>query len=282
MRDDHERRFMDALQHEFFQRGSSRILTQNRENIGRYAHAIRSQSMQMLRDHFNEILDTYNTYHQTSFEPTHFMGLDKAAVVMHMLKSNNPDFVREMMQQLVTIDVATVDSVGLNRLRDNELRQYERSLSQMDVNEQAKLWMKCEDRLKIKMTNHPMLKDSASFSKIVGQLLQKMGDYPLRSPRLFPSKELGVVKSFIHDLRVLISELNDGVPAQQQRQKFLEQVLSFQTSLEKLHANAGLDFVKTALQETFYSSSAQNFRDKLSTERIDGEAIQQETKWTPS
>jgi hypothetical protein len=282
MRDDDEHRFMEALQREFCQRGTSKIITQNRENIGRYAHAIRSQSMQMLRDHFNEILDTFNAYHQTHFEPTRFMGIDKAAVVMHMLKSNNLDFVREMMQQLVTIDVATVDNAGLNRLRDNELRQYERSLSQMDVHEQSKLWMTCEDRLKIKMINHPMLKDSGSFSKIVGQLLQKMEDYPLRSTLLFPSKELGVVKSFIQDLRILTSELADGAPVQQQRQKFIEQVSSFQTSLEKSQANAGLHFVKTALQETFYTSSAQNYRDKLSTERIDGEDVHQETKWTPS
>ncbi len=95
----------------------------------------------------------YNQYHDTLLTPNQFAHIDKKIAIIEMLRSENIDFLREMLPHMLNQDFSKMEPQQLKHHRDMNLKDYERVVGYQSSDEKRRINVQdnrnqCENILK--------------------------------------------------------------------------------------------------------------------------------------
>lgn len=203
---------LSVFQDELYMALSRDIIEHNKEKVGRYFHAIQSQTMRLLIEDFSEILDWYNRYHGTILDQIQFADINPIVVIMSMLRSDNIRFLKYLLPKMVNTDIVHLSDSEIFKLRDIELLNFENNMPEISPGKKKKLEKKWHDILyddHIKQIEIKTLIEQPedAIKKLIGTMAKSFTDNKDIHKReyisIFAGKHNTRINRFISDLTAL-------------------------------------------------------------------------------
>lgn len=129
---------LKAFQRELYIVGSRDIIEGNKEKVGHYFNALHKQSVDLMASQFDDYLKVFNNKLNLSLPKSDIQDFDGKLVIVQMLRVKNPDFLREVLPNLLNKDFSTLSDQQVLHTAKVFLIDLERNIPKLFGNEEQR------------------------------------------------------------------------------------------------------------------------------------------------
>ncbi|WP_133128557.1 hypothetical protein [Legionella nagasakiensis] len=240
-----DEKILRVFKDELFMARSRDIIDENKEKVGRYFNALHSQAVENLPSRFDDFLASYNKHQKCHIKKEELAGLDQRVVILQMLKTNNADFLREVLPWLLNKDFSHVDDKKILHIRDMHLLDLERNLPEIERLQEIRT--ECTERLLsplLPQTKPIMAMEHEPLRETIAKIAHHFATNKALHHRanIFAFFIKGVHSDTIHAFVKELRAMNESFVSspEQLKYRFIEALQAFKTKLEAGHSRRTL------------------------------------------
>lgn len=233
---DNPHQILEAFKSELFNAGARDIIDANKAKVGEYLSGLQKQSLDQLTKQLPLIIAIYNKTHESHLSQSDLASLADSDRIIHLLKSNNAEFLRQILPLIVNEDITAYTEEDLYLLRDAEINIFRKIVPENKSADSKTIHL-------ISLSQY----HTQDLIQIVTKLAQSLETNKTLHHRAATSFFKGVHSDSIHHFAKDIQELVKKNPPTL-KQDLLDRVVKFEEMLQKGNSKRTLHAFKEEIK----------------------------------